>query len=436
MDAELGAIPGSAVFISCDSDMYLSMLRDRVRRALLQKFDLELVDPGLAGVPFFLVGHAGSSSQLREKVSRGNPLEVSLLISPEESAQVQEADLLTMLSEVLGRPKTSIQIYRERGPYPAAKKLYDGTYHLTGILEGEPSTLMHELDINLTQELRAQPAILFLPDPSRINHNWNEAAPGRFYYVFFTDPSRNDAPVIAVVVPQKVALPLVLSNPKAVRPELTARVREAVSYAYFLVLPEELSRTQEAERDRIEMIYLLSAYRNDLRNRYKALAFLGHLWMQRSSDPAYADKSELLQEQLSIDAFEARSMFRWLGLEMPRLEKREMFTADVSRLYQEALAKIESGMKRSGARRIADLETARRYLIAALMRDDQPKRIQGGRGLWSASHYNPYYHLGRIAFYLALERSVQKSHQTMPDSHGSAAALPPASRQESCAYTK
>ena len=84
-----------------------------------------------------------------------------------------------------------------------------------------------------------------------------------------------------------------------------------------------------------------------------------------------------------------------------------LFTSDVSRLYEEALEQIDSALGRSGQDRIRSLEKARAGLVAALLQGNRPRAVQGSRGLWSVSNYNPYYQLARVSLYLELEKQTR-----------------------------
>src|SRR5262249_97849 len=106
------------IFIQCSVDEYRQLLADPKTKSLLTDLEIELYNPGLISFPFYIVTYPGNDE------SRHPSLEVAFLELPDEALfHVEEADLLTMLSEVLGRPKNALKLYKERGPYPAAKKI-------------------------------------------------------------------------------------------------------------------------------------------------------------------------------------------------------------------------------------------------------------------------------------------------------------------------
>src|SRR5262249_41645072 len=149
----------------------------------------------------------------------------------------------------------------------------------------------------------------------------------------------------------------------------------------------------------------------DPSNKYKSLGFLGYLlllkdrkWESSREKEAYEEKCELFQRNLSLDRTSAKSIFDWLNLKPPAIEKRELFTDDVSRLYQNALTKIEEGIRGGKDEKRKKLEEALRFLTAAMLQGEEPKNVKGSRGLWSVADYNPYYQLGRILLYMEQEK--------------------------------
>ncbi|HET6267352.1 MAG TPA: hypothetical protein VFG11_06500, partial [Acidobacteriota bacterium] len=397
------------IFIQCSVDEYRELLADPKSKSLLTDLEIELYNPRLISFPFYIVTYPGNDE------SRHPSLEVAFLELPDEALfHVEEADLLTMLSEVLGRPKNTLKLYKERGPYPAAKKIFDGTYQLIGIYDDEPSVLLDELNINLTEELKAHKAEFVELDNKRVEYQLHEIARQRMSYVFFNyaDPSfpyAGEPPVFVALAPEMAhKFPVILSNLKSTDHDSEQEFLRALSYAYFMLLPE--ISDQEKDKYLVERLYLLNAYLDDSDNRLKGLGFLGFLLLMKDKKTSqeekeiYEAKCNLLLKKYGLEKLTAQNLLDWLGLKIPTISKRELFTSDVSKLYQEALAKTDQALKSDGKERTQNLEEAQKFLIAALLQGSEPKNIKGGRGLWSAADYNPYYELARVTLYLEMEK--------------------------------
>ena len=407
------------IFIQCSIDEYKQLLADPKAGQLLSELQIELYNPRLISFPFYLLMNSASDP------SRRSTLEIALLkLSGESWMDVEVADVLTMISEVLGRPKNSLKLFEERGPYPAAKKLFDGTYQLVGIYEEEPSVLLDEFNVNLTQELKAPSAVFFAPEPNRVEYQLHEIAPHRMSYVFFryqdpffADQNHSSSNILLALSPETVhKFPIVLSNLKSASPDSEPEFLRALSYSDFLMLPQ--ISVSENEKYLVQRLYLLDAFLNDSENRWKGLGFLGFLLLMKDKKTSpeekeiYENKCNLLLKKYGLEKLTAQSLLNWLGLKVPALNRRELFTSDVSKLYQDALQKIDQGLKSTGKERVQFFEEARNNLIAALLQGSEPKSVKGSRGLWSAADYNPYYDLARVTLYLEVEqqRSTEKQN--------------------------
>jgi hypothetical protein len=345
---------------------------------------------------------AENSLSLKGTISKLSAMEIAFLTLPiQQIDPVQEADLLTMLSQILRKPKVAIKLYREREAYTAAKRLYEGNYDLVGIYEDEPATLLDEFQINLREELMTQQASLLIFDspPGHIQ----EASPHRLNYLFYGNSS------VAIVQQAWQKLPVVLSNVRQTRPQLWSSFSKALSNSCFLMIPR-ISEKDPARKQALQGTFLWNAYIHDPENRWKALGFLGHLllmkdlnWKERREKDVYGQKCVLFQKELRVPRLSARSIFEWLGMQVPELEKRELFTDDVSGLYESALKKIDQGRGADKSRRIQLWEEAKGTLIAAMLQAEEPKNRKGTRGLWSIADYNPYYQLARVILYLQKE---------------------------------
>src|SRR5207237_54528 len=139
---------------------------------------------------------------------------------------VQEADLLTMFSEILRRPKTAIHLLPERGPYTAARNFFDRSYDLVAIYEDPPSALLQEFQINLTEELHAEPSepLQFAAGATEVR----QVVPNRFGYILQA-PRGSDDQSLGIIQIWRGELPLILSNLKG---QDADTLSAALSYAY------------------------------------------------------------------------------------------------------------------------------------------------------------------------------------------------------------
>ncbi len=402
------------VFINCSMEDYAKLLKNPEARSLLSDLQIELMTGRLMGLPLHLYGYAESKRSLQVKISGLSSVQIAFLTLPlEEIYSVEEADLLTMFSEILAKPKNSIRIYREREAYTAARQLFEGHYNLVAIYEDDPSSLVNEFRINLVEELNA-PDIQMLPlEASRVNYHLNEISPQRFKYVFFLNQDDPVTPIPAIVQKTGYNFPVLLSNIRSGFVDSQPGFAKALSDAYFLMVSEtsRLRFENESEKQSVQRMYALNACLNDPSNKYKSLAFLGYLllmkdrkWNNAQAKAIYDQKCALFQKTLKLSRITAGSLFEWLDLQVPQIEKRELFTDDVSRLYQNALNKIDEGLRSDKEKKKAAFEAARRFLIAALLHGEEPKNVKGSRGLWSIKDYNPYYQLARVTLYLEDEK--------------------------------
>jgi hypothetical protein len=400
---DLDGLPKNEILLAhCSLKSYREILKEPSARHMLQTLQLQPVNARLFTIPFYIVG---SDQNLFERTAKSETLNIAFVTFGD--SQIQEADLLTMLSEIFGKPKSAIKLNQERGPYPIAKKLYDGTYALAGIYEEEPSLLLDELQINLTEELKTSPAKPF-PFPSKLlDEQLQVVSPDRMEYLFFVyqgtpfselENFSSRTPIAAIALPGKQDVPVLLSNVQTRFSENYSLVSRALSNTYFLMLP---SLSDSIDKETAEKIYLLNSYLNDSQNRYKSLGFLSSLLLSKEQKEG-REKAELFQKKIELRELKAEEILKWLNIQTPQLQKRELFTSDVSSLYQSALSNIDEGLKLAGKKRLEKLEDARRELIAALLKGDQPQKIQGGRGMWSVRNYNPYYQLARVTFLLRM----------------------------------
>lgn len=397
------------IVIHCSMPDYLRILRDPEMKTLLTDLHLDLINARLFTFPFYVL------KEQKAQFSSGAVPFAWITLPGDQLHPVEDADMLTMLSETLGLPKSSLKIFRERGAYPAARKLHEGEYRLIGIYEDEPSALLDEFRVNWEEELKADPVEFFPYDARRVSGQLVPVVPGRFSYAFFSYRGRpfgadvpEALPLLAIAQNSNYPFPVLLSNAERDNP---GSLSAALSFAYFLMPAASVSGSDsESDRRRVEQIYLLNSYLEDPQSRFKSLGLLGSLLISRESAgdksqrEIYQEKCDLFQQKLKLPQTSADEILKWLGMVTPEVGKRELFSSDVSRLYEDALKQIDAALKQKGGERVRLLEKARTGLVAALRQGSRPKSVQGSRGLWSVSNYNPYYHLARVALYLELEK--------------------------------
>jgi hypothetical protein len=403
------------IFIQCNLSDYAALLNDPAMNSLLSELGIELTNGRLISFPFYIFGYPEPSQSLEKKISKLNSVQIAYLTLPaEELDGIEEADLLAMFSEILDKPKSSIRIFQERGAYTAARGLFDGHYNLVGFYEDEPSVMNEELQMNLLSELHTKAPAIFPLDRSRFSFQLYEIS-ARLKYIVFPS-SRKPSEEMAAVVQENINdLPLILSNIRFNQPEMVPRFSQTLSDIYFLMVQEitKLNFSNPSIRRRIQHLYLLNAYLNSSTDKLKGLGFLSYLLLMKDrkwSDPrekdAYDEKCALLQKELHLDRISASTILNWLEIRVPKMEKRELFTDDVSSLYQRALKKMEEGLAESDRpKRMQSFQDAQRFLIAALLQSEQPRSIQASRGLWSVADYDPYYQLARLMLYMKQEKA-------------------------------
>jgi len=405
--------PRQPIVIQCNLRDYTNLLHDPEAKEALANLQIEFLNAHLVSVPLYLLGYADSGASLQRKTQNIDPLQIAFLTLPVSSIYpIEDADLLNTISEILSRPKNSLKIYHEREAYTAAKQLFEGRYHLVGIYEDEPSTLLEELQINLSQELNAHSAEILPTGESIGTNQLHEVSPNRLSYAFLMYGTDSSVPIPAIVQETKYDFPILLSNLRTAYPAQWPAFSHALSDAYFLMVPEvlQLSFQDEQEKSNVVRAYLLNAYLSDPDDRYKSLGFLGYLllmkdkkWDNDRDKDGFDEKCALFLKKLKLNRITAQDLFQWLDLEVPKIDKRDLFTDDVSRLYENALKKIDDGLQ-SKQNRTENYEQARKLLIAALLLGDKPKEVKGSRGLWSVPDYNPYYQLARVTLYLKEKR--------------------------------
>ena len=397
------------ILIQCNLRDYSKLLHDPQAKEALASLQIEFLNAHLVSLPLYLLGYADSGGSLQRKTAAADPLQIAFLTLPVTSIYpIEDADLLNTISEILSRPKNSLKIYHEREAYTAAKQLFEGRYHLVGIYEDEPSTLLDELQINLSQELNARTAQILPTQDSASTNQLHEVSPNRLSYAFLMYGTDSSVPIPAIVQETKYDFPILLSNIRTAYPAMWPAFSRALSDAYFLMVPEvlQLPFQNEQEKQNVVRAYLLNAYLNDPDDRYKSLGFLGYLllmkdkkWDSDQDRDGYEQKCDLFIKKLKLNKITAQDLFQWLDLKVPKIDKRDLFTDDVSRLYENALKKIDDGLQNK-ENRTENFEQARKLLIAALLLGDRPKEVKGSRGLWSVPDYNPYYQLARVTLYL------------------------------------
>jgi hypothetical protein len=405
------AEPRQPIVIQCNLRDYIKLLHDAEAKEALANLQVEFLNAHLVSVPLYLLGYADNAASLQRKTQNVDSLQIAFLTLPVSSVYaVEDADLLNTISEILSRPKNSLKIYHEREAYTAAKQLFEGRYHLVGIYEDEPSTLLDELQINLSQELNAHSAQI-LPTVNNDTNQLHEVSPNRLSYSFLMYGT-DFVPIPAIVQETKYDFPILLSNVRTAYPAVWPAFSHALSDAYFLMVPEVLQLPFPNEQEKLNVVraYLLNAYLSDPEDRYKSLGFLGYLllmkdkkWDNDQDKDGFDEKCALFLKKLKLNRITAQDLFQWLNLDVPKIDKRDLFTDDVSRLYENALKKIDDGLQ-SKQNRIENFEQARKLLIAALLLGDKPKEVKGSRGLWSVPDYNPYYQLARVTLYLKEKR--------------------------------
>ena len=159
---------------------YLQILNDPEWKEILREMNLSFMN-AVSSYPFYLLKDRNAP------VSGNHVLPIAWITVPDSFVHpVEDADVLTMLSEALGVPKSSLKIVRERGAYPAAKKMFEGEYRLIGIYEDDPSALLDEFRVNWQRQLRQVASSFFLMMKNESRRSCAPLCPEDFGYAFFT----------------------------------------------------------------------------------------------------------------------------------------------------------------------------------------------------------------------------------------------------------
>ena len=226
--------------------------------------------------PFFLFKKQASALE-----GKDGSIPVAWITLPDGLQAVEDAGLADDVQRNPDAPKSSLRMVRERGAYPAARKLYEGEYRIVGIYEDEPSALLDEFRVNWEEEIHADPIEPYSFDPRRVPEQLVPVAANRFAYAFFSYTGHpfgafvpDQKPVVAIWQGLNHPFPVLLSNMRRAKGALP--LSQALSFAYFLMPALNAVRQEpEPQRNKVEELYLINSYLEDPQNRIKSLGLLG-----------------------------------------------------------------------------------------------------------------------------------------------------------------
>ena len=426
--------PRDTIFIVGDLRHLADLAAGEAGRDLLGPLGIELVNPRLSTAPMYIFGRQDTIADLPRLRKTGVRVGYTLL-----AHMLEQRDLHDILGPVLGAAK--VETIAIDSPALMARRLLTddpGGLHFAVIYDTDPSVF---LDRFLTTYEREQPR----GDAGRLKaakpyvfpttgrgfepHRVHPAAGGSIEYVIvrYDDYAFYEYDQFGVGGPDAGLLtvaprtrqgsgadyPLVLTNVGASETaSQLAALRRTLSDMYVAALFErpEIGSRCAGRSAPIYHAYLLDAHLGDPRDSIKGLGLWGHLVLMRTLSEQDAARysaevrliEERLQKRLQLPLVDPGSLASWLESLGGRATKREKFSGDITTLFHQALDAIRSAIAAPAGQKRPRLEEARRLLVASVTGGWSPSCALGGRALWSAQNYDPFFHLALVESYLNL----------------------------------
>ncbi|MCA1652281.1 MAG: hypothetical protein LC753_19145 [Acidobacteria bacterium] len=399
----------------------------------LSALGLEVLNPRVASVPFHIIVRADTVAELAATRSEAVRLGYASV-----AHDLQETDVQDLLRPLLGAPK--MDAVKINSPALLARRLLaddSSRIHFAGVYDEEPSLFLdrflaaynRERPKGQTEKAKLARLLVFPTGQSGFEPNQLRTVGGgaldyiilrhedyKFYdYGEFEAPT--DSGMITVARPASAAgsapeVPVLLTNVARTRGrDAAARLLRGLSDVYLATLFENQSYANRCSGRPAPMhkTYLLNAHLTDRTDPFKGLGLWGHLLLMRTVEKdgaRYGEQARLVEDiferQLMIPASNPERLLAWLAQAVRPRNVRESFSGDISNLYHRAVGEIRLALPASAQQRREHLEEARALLVAAMREGVLPKCAQGGRGLWSANDYDPYFHLALVESYLRI----------------------------------
>lgn len=428
---------GDTIIISTDFDSFDRMAALDRESGRFRAMGLEAINPRLASVPFYIVAQGDTVGALAS-------LRSARIGYVAQAHDLAPTDVQDILRPLLALP--SIEAVRIDSPALMATRLLAedaSRIHFAGIYDEEPSVFLHRFVAAYNAQkpkgeagrLKSARLVLLPTAQAGLEPNVLRASAGgaldyvivrydeaKFYdYEDLAAPQASGGMITLARRDQPAAgrgdFPVFVTNLRRTGGEAgVAALVRALGDIYLAALFENQAYGNRCggRSAPIYKTYLLNAHLSDRTDSLKGLGLWGHLLLMRTVAESQKSRYEaeariledLLERQMNVPAADPDRLLAWLARSAPRLDVREQFSSDASSLYRHAVVEIRQALEGPPADRKARLDRARGLLLTALRGGAQPKCAQGGRGLWSANDYDPYFHLALIESYLRLSRPL------------------------------
>lgn len=422
--------PNDLLFISGTAADVRSLVTDD-RLGVVAKLNLELLNVRMGATPLFLFTRSDQVQRIYDKAAP--PVRV---VYASRAGALQPTDVQGLLGRVLRNAQVAPAL---NSPVELARRLLSDA-NVAGIYDNDPSLFLREfLNAYETQRKDAAAGVDTQLVQVTASQGGTADAQGKlqplegnlaFAVVKFEDVAVENLPGVRPLVrePMLAVSPeprgaasntlWVLSNVRRVAgPAEHLRVRQLLGNAYYAALFERQDFAARCE-GAVELEYppyLLDAHVGDPQNLPKGLALWSDLVLRggRATDAAvHRDQltlvEVLLQERLKVQvATTAGRTAIAERLKAPGGTTRQQFSDADSTLFEQSVRELREGLAAKDATaRKSRLNVARAMLLALIKKGDGPA-CTGGRdlGLFGKG-LDPYFYLGLVDAYLALEGST------------------------------
>ncbi|MEX2271056.1 MAG: hypothetical protein WD690_06275 [Vicinamibacterales bacterium] len=426
--------PADAVFVLGGLKAIQQLIAMDAGHGTLDRLGLETINVRIVGHPFHFFYRADQEGRVR---NHSSPLKVGYAALADS---LQPPDVRSLLAPLLGTRQLDVE-KPIGGPGALARRLASegpSRLDLVGIYDAEPSTFLRDF---VTEYKAVQPkgdagqlrrAQIYVFPTNKAGFEINQlrlASGGPLSYAFLRYDSQSfhdykemaaddpNAGVLTVTPTTAGAVstdaPLVMTNLRKTRgAEAFDRFTRQLSDAYVSALFQVQTYGSRCSGPSAPVFksYLFNAHLADRANFAKTLGLYSHLTLMATS-PArnredYTAQARMLDDALGGDLAAALADPRKL---IQRLRgqsgtnTRVGFSGDVSSIYPRAKRALEEAARSPTAEaRKKKLEEARGLLMDVVATGRMPSCHEGGRAMWSAEDFDPFFHL---AFADALTRS-------------------------------